>query len=253
MVAEFKRQLDSFRQDFVEAIEMAQASSAVEAMRSIGTTQWTPGPEHSWDPRDGPGLIRHINPSHPFIRDEVDRVRRMIGKGFVSAGRAEALDICVYLYNELKRHHIVYELEPQTLASGTQAIRTVTEILGGKAATCIDLACLFAALLKAAAQRPVLAVFEVKEYVHALAGYRAPNSILWDQQPSLGDLRAAVAPEDLILFEATGAAESDQVVAFETVQERCNGEKMLDFLTAKDAATRLIKSDVRLRYVVDVV
>lgn len=254
LVAQFRRQLDSFRLGFVEAVQLARESGgAVEAMRTLATTRWDPTLDQAWDPNDGPGLLRHIHPEHPFVRDEVDRVRRLVGGSFaVKTGNADSLDICMHLYAELKRHHLAYELEPQTMSTGKQAIRTAQDILSSKAATCIDVACLFASLLKAAEQSAIVIVLQTDKFSHALAGFRAPNAASWDGTPELGDLRRDLSLQDIVLFEATGVLESEEPVALETREERRVGGKMLDFMTARTAAERLILSDVRLRNVVEV-
>jgi hypothetical protein len=58
----------------------------------------------------------------------------------------------------------------------------------------------------------------------------------------------------LVLFETTGAVEvRGRTVAAETDAERREGGDMLDYRTAKDAATRLIlETDIELQHFVDV-
>lgn len=242
----FKEQLGSFRRGFVEAV-------GSEAVRPIGTTQWSPEPQQLWDVTDGTALRKHVNPTHAFVLDEVERLNKVLGSTVAArSGRAQGLDACMELYRAVRRHHLAYELELPSAERGRQAIRTPADILSSKAATCIDLACLFASLLSAAGLSPLIVVLETDRYLHALAGYRVSGAPGWAGAPGLGDLRAAVALADVVLFEATGAAESDRPVAAETEQERRHGEKMLDFTTAREVAERMIRSEVRLRFAVDV-
>lgn len=95
-----------------------------------------------------------------------------------------------------------------------------------------------------------MVVLEGPDFAHALAGYRALDEPPWGGQ-GIGDLRRAVELGDAVLFEATGAVEADASVGAETEQER--REKLLDFMDARAAATRMLgRSDIHLRHVVDV-
>ena len=142
-----------------------------------------------------------------------------------------------------------YERELHTLADGRQAIRSPTEIQRDKAGTCLDLACLFASLLQAAHLVPIVILIDRLGSAHALVGYLAPSGLLWDRQPTMSDVLAALRLGDIVVFEPTGAVESDNAVAAETEEERRLGEKVLDFTTALRAAQRLLETaDARLRY-----
>jgi hypothetical protein len=242
-MATFKLQIDGFRKGFVEAIDL----------RAIATTQWNPTQTQLWDPHAPEKIIDHLYPAHYFVQEEVARIRRIIDAGLVqSDSRKDAYEVCNLLYNEFRRFHFAYEIEPQMLANGKQAIRSASEIRRDNAATCLDLACFFSSLLKAANREPVIILLGRRRSAHALVGYRAPAGLLWDGQPEINDLRAAVKVEDIVIFEPTGAVESDTPVGAETEQERRTGGKMLDFETAVRAAKRLIASDVELRYFVSI-
>ena len=248
----FSEQFDSFRSGLVEAVSLAEESSATEAVRAIGTTKWEPAPEQLWDISEGSSLRNHVKPLHPFVLDQIDRVNRMLGSTLAArSGRGKELEVCMALYRGLAHLHLAYEFEPQSTVPGRQAVRTPADIVNSKAATCIDLSCLFGSLLTAAGLRPLAVVLDGKRYAHALAGYRAPHAPDWSGEPSLGDIRAALDLGDLVLFEATGAAESEQPVGAETAEERREGGRMLDFMTSRAAAERLIRSDVKLRFAVD--
>jgi hypothetical protein len=157
-------------------------------------------------------------------------------------------------YDGLKRRHFYYERELR-MVGNLQAIRTPTDIARTSGATCIDTTCLFAALLKAAGLNPVIAIIELTDQAviraHSLVGYVPPDGFALPTQAGLEDLRSALEHQDVVFFESTGCLESEQPVGAETAQERQFGEKMLDFLTAKQAAERMIRSEIRLRFLAD--
>jgi hypothetical protein len=251
MVIEFDRQLHSYREGLVRPVELARDTTAPAAARAIGTMKWQARADNEWDVRDGPALVAHVVPEHRFVQDEVARARaelnRMLG-GIVD--REGSLEVCNVLYDGLERHHFGYEWEALTSAGGLQAIRTPTQIAAHHTATCLDVACLFASLLEASQQAPLLVVLEGDGFAHALVGYRVRSSPAWDSQ-TIGDLRGAVRLGDAVLVEATGVTEADSPVAAETAAERRG--KLLAFSDAQAAATRmLVRADVSLRHFVDV-
>ena len=68
--------------------------------------------------------------------------------------------------------------------------------------------------------------------------------------PSLGDLRQAIQLGDVVLFEATGAVQTDGPVGAESAEDR--KEKQLDFETAIAAARKMLFSDKKLSLLLDV-
>ena len=73
---------------------------------------------------------------------------------------------------------------------------------------------------------------------------------MW-RNAELGDLRRAINFGDVIFFEPTGAVEADAPVAAEKGSERV--DKLLDFMSAKEAAIRMIdRTDIRIRHMIDV-
>jgi hypothetical protein len=144
-----------------------------------------------------------------------------------------------------------------SLRTGTAAdraehagVRTPTNIIEHRMATCIDAVCLFASLLEGAGQYPLVVVIERHGFAHAFVGYRLPSQsgrIASD----LTDLRALIARGDAVFFEATGVAESYQPVGLETAHER--RDKVLLFADAVAVAKRTLMADsIRLRHFVDV-
>lgn len=244
LVKTFQEQLDSFREGFVDAIDLSK----------IAATAWKAEDDNLWDPLDGKDLANHLAASDPFVTDEVEIVGKLVGGLISQTTSSQVWNVVRGFYDELKRRHFYYERELK-MVGNLQAIRTPADISKAGSATCIDTTCLFASLLKAAGQNPIIALVEIsaqgKSRAHSLVGYVPPSGFSLPAQPRLEDLRAAVDHQDVILLESTGFLESEQPVGAETIEERRIGDKMLDFLTAKQSAERLVKSDIALRFVVD--
>jgi hypothetical protein len=205
-----------------------------------------------WDPNDGPGLLAHIRPENSYVSDRVTGVMRGIDGGDPS--RTHSDQVCRGLYDRIRRDRFYYTVEPVTSQPIVQRIRTPTEIDALNCGTCLDFACLFASLLEAAHEQPVIVVTRSARDAHAVTGYLAPDAVTWDAPPRIGDIRAALKRGELVLFETTGAVEvRGRTVAAETDAERKEGGDMLDYRTAKNAATRLILgTDIELQHFVDV-
>jgi hypothetical protein len=244
LLAAFRDQVDSYRMGFVQAI-------STQDIREIGTTKRTPRPEQLWDSHDGPALIQHVNPANPRVHDVVNLVRKLMGGSFVNA---DPLEICTLIYRTIRTQHFAYEYEPPTLVADRQAVRTADDIWNDNAATCLDLACLFASLLKGAGLNSVIVIVAGPNFSHALVGYNSPAAPRWLDLPGLGNLRASLITGELVLFESTGATEHDTVVAAEFPQERREGNRSLEFAAAKAAAERLVqkRSDIEVTHVLEV-
>jgi len=206
-----------------------------------------------WNPNDGPTLLAHIRPEDTYVSDRADGVLR--GTTRAEPSRVQSDIVCRSLYDRIKREHFYYTFEPASSKTVVQRIRPPREIAALHCGTCIDLVCLFAALMESAHERPVVSLFRTRDAAHALAGYLAPDAVTWDASPGIGDLRGAVNRGELVLFEATGAVEAHSgTVAAETDGERREGNKMLDYQTAKDAAKRFIlRSEIELWHFIDVI
>jgi hypothetical protein len=251
MLAEFAQQVASYEKGLVSPVDIARASNPTDAARSVGTMDWGARDDNKWSVEDGPALVRHVHPDFAFVRDEVDRVRAQLDKplGRVD-GREGSREICNLLYDGVRRHRFGYETEQRTDTVGIQMIRTAKQIATHKTATCIDVACLFASMLEAAGQNPLIVVVTGSEFSHALAGYRVRGEPAWENR-NIGDLRGALARRDAVLFEPTGAIEADTPVGAETARERSG--KLIAFADAITAANRMLtKGDVNLKHFVDV-
>jgi hypothetical protein len=160
------------------------------------------------------------------------------------------MQMCRLAYDGVRRFRFGFEFEPPSPEPGVQVIRTPAQIETHRTANCLDLACLFAGILEAAGQAPILIVIDGPDFAHALIGVRNPGEPMW-RNPGHGDLRRALSFGDAVFFEPTGAVEADVPVAAETEQER--QDKVLDFMTAKVAAQRMVeRTDIRVRHIVDI-
>lgn len=206
----------------------------------------------AWDPADGPGLIVHIRPDDTYVTDRVDGVMRVLP--VIEDGRVRSDQVCADLYGRIRRDRFYYTFEPVLTHANVQKIRSPREIDALNCGTCIDFACLFAALLEAAHERPVLIVLRRAAGAHAIAGYIAPDAVFGESPMTLGDLRAAVRRGEIVVFETTGAIEArERTVGAETLSERREGNNLLDYRTAKNAAQRLLVQDgIELVHFVDV-
>ena len=119
-----------------------------------------------------------------------------------------------------------------------------------RTANCLDLACLFAAVLEAARQAPIIEIVDRPTYSHALIGVRGPSEPVW-VSPGRGDLVRAMTLGDVVFFDPTGAVEAEEPVAAETKEER--QDKLLDFSVARLSAERLlINPDSNVRHIIDI-
>jgi hypothetical protein len=239
VIVAFQNQVDSFRAGFVRAV-------STQDVRNIAITQRVPRPAQLWDPGDGPALIKHIDILNACVRDSVNDVRRITpGQSLVGV---DPLEICALLYGFIRTKHFAYEHEPPTLSVDRQAIRAADDIWNDNAGTCLDLACLFASLLKAAGLSPVILILTGRNFSHALVGYKAKSAAQWPDRPEMGDLRASMALGELMLFEPTGVAESEAAVAGELPEERRAGNRTLEFEVARSAGQRPMNSAIELRH-----
>jgi len=241
MLVAFNEQLMSYQAGLVSLDDPSKISQMQYKQRS----------ENLWKLEDGPGLADHVHPDHNFVRDEVSRVREEMDTalGRIS-DRAKTLDLCGLFYDGISRFRCGYEIEQQTDEPGMQSIRTPTQFQTHRTATCLDMACLFASLLEAAGQDPIIAVFDRNQSAHALVGYRLRGEPVL-KRATIGDLRNLIALGDAVLFEATGAVESENPVGAETSRERY--DKLIRWADAVEAGKRMVmQPDVQLRHFVDI-
>jgi hypothetical protein len=228
-------------------------ASGASAIHELSTPKDVLRSLSEWNPQDGPGLIVHVVPDDSYVSDRVEGVRRQLTNS--EPGRLYSDAVCNAIYDRIRRESFYYTFEPVLSNPSVQRIRKPKEIAALECGTCIDSACLFASMLEAAHERPVLIVVESSIGNHALAGYITLDAVVGESSVALGELRGAIGRGEIVVFETTGAFEaiSRPVVAAETLQERLDGGRKLDFRTAVTAGRRMIlRDDVKLRHFVDV-
>lgn len=252
LLAVMEIQLFSFRRGFVEPLAISEDPE--ESARAVATEEEETHEEYQWDFNRPEDLILHLDIDTQYVRERVDSASRAVG-GFGSrSDSAFSRIICAQLYDEIRRRGYYYDVEYKSISPGLQEISPPEDIASSRHANCLDLACLFAAMLEAAHQRPLIVILATKDFAHALAGYWQLDEISWDLPPVLSELRDAVQKGYAVLFEGTGAVESEKSIAGESDEQRRLGEKTLDFTIAEEAARRLLnRGDIELKYVIDVV
>jgi glycerol-3-phosphate dehydrogenase (NAD(P)+) len=182
-------------------------------------------------------LVHFIRPQDLHLRSDLDAVRRALGRGFpdiVSEGEHALL--CKTVYDVIRGHNWLYDFEPGLGDYSRQMIRPPREMYADRVGTCLDFACLFAALVECMQADPVIVRLQRPGGGHALAGCWIRNG---QAKPCIQDqylVQESLRRGNLLLFETTGAARARQSVAGE---ERPDSE-VLDFEAAQDAARSLI-------------
>lgn len=236
--------------DLLQNYQSVFATAGTSDIEQLATPKQISEALNYWDPNDGPSLIEHVVPDAAYVTGRVDGVTRLLTDA--EPGRVRSDDVCRGLYERVSKDHFYYAFEPVLSDPRVQKIRTPKEIDTLNCGTCIDFACLFASLLEAAHERPVLLVVDTPRGAHALAGYLAPDAA---QSPrtTLAELRGDLRRGEIVLFETTGAVTAHKTVAAETDAERQEGNRLLDYRTAKIAAQRvLFDAGTTLRHFVDV-
>jgi Protein of unknown function (DUF4011) len=120
--------------------------------------------------------------------------------GYRSGKRARALQIAAAIWAALLDERIVYALPPQSFERDGQKVRSPSDILARKIATCLDLTLLFAASLEQAGLHPLVGFLEG----HAFGGvWLVDDSFATTQIDEPQVLRKRLAANDIALFETT--------------------------------------------------
>jgi hypothetical protein len=237
----FEQQLESYSRGFCEKVPSGTAAGEKELVLP------------DWDPKEKASLVNYVQVGDPKLREDVNAVRRLFDTGFpalVADGRYD--DLVRAAYQQVQQHYWVYDFEPASKDYSRQRIRTPRDIHQDVAATCLDLACLFAAMLESMQANPV--ILRVTWWndgggAHALAGcwvrrQRPGRTLLADKEHVLCALRQG----DLLLLETTGAVRHRTRIAAE---ERNDGFLTYDQAKAK-ALELLERDDVYLDFLLDV-
>ena len=120
--------------------------------------------------------------------------------GYRSKKRTRALQIAAAIWAALLDERIVYALPPQSFERDGQKVRSPSDILARKVATCLDTTLLFAAALEQAGLHPLVGFLEG----HAFCGVWLVNDsfpTIQIDEPQV--LRKRLAGNDIALFETT--------------------------------------------------
>lgn len=235
----FDSQLHSYRRGFLEAMA-----------GEIETRGFVDRVANDWSPTEPEMLVNFVSVGDQFLRQYQYSIVDRFGSGFsdlVAEGRKE--DLCRAAYEEMRRYEWLYDFEPGSPDYTRQVIRTPAEILADRRATCLDLACLFAALLETMGADPVILRVTGRDAAHALAGCWLTNPpvdiVIRDQQR----VRSALTRGDLLLFETTGVARTAHSVGGEP--QRSTG--FLTFDEARKTAHDLVvQGTMRVDFLLDV-
>jgi len=191
-------------------------------------------------------LVLFVRTEDLYVIREVEEIRQLMGgAGFhemAVTGRIQ--ELCKLVYEQLQGHEYVYELEPAVESGVVQRIRTPTEIERSRTATCIDLACLFAAFLEAMRVRPVILLLRG----HALAGYWKgdPPGHPVLRRPEVLDFCRS---RSFVCIETTGAVRSRVPVR----GVRRSEDGTLSFEESLSVAERIVDTELEaVLYLVDV-
>ena len=120
--------------------------------------------------------------------------------GYRSKKRTRALQIAAAIWAAMLDERIVYTLPPQSFERDGQKVRSPSDILARKVATCLDTTLLFAAALEQAGLHPLVGFLEG----HAFCGvWLVDDSFATIQIDEPQVLRKRLALNDITLFETT--------------------------------------------------
>ncbi|MGO9741679.1 MAG: DUF3320 domain-containing protein [Roseiarcus sp.] len=120
--------------------------------------------------------------------------------GYRSGNRTRALRVAAAIWAALLDERIVYALPPQSFERDGQKVRSPTDILARKVATCLDTTLLFAASLEQAGLHPLVGFLES----HAFCGvWLIDDSFATIQIDEPQILRKRLASNDIALIETT--------------------------------------------------
>ena len=179
-----------------------------------------------WWARGIPELLAaFVRPNDPALitvtraaSDILDRRTGSTSLEGYQAGPLRAQQIADALFTAISDLHLRYVEPPASFEGTGQRIRSHGQVLSDGAGTCIDLACLYAAVLENVGLHPVLAVFEG----HAFAGYltedeQLPSVVVIDQGTALtiadSDFFDSVELTSVCGETATGFAYARQLTA----------------------------------------
>lgn len=152
-----------------------------------------------------PAFVMPNDPAVDRVLKAASDVLRRAGKpdainGYVSGRRERVWELASAIWSGVASLRLSYALPPASFEKVGQKVRTPSQILDGRVATCLDTTLLFAAALEQAGLHPML----VMTAGHAFAGvWLQPVEFAAVVTEEAAALRRRVDVEDLLLFETT--------------------------------------------------
>jgi hypothetical protein len=166
----------------------------------------------------GMGSMAELLPAFVMPNDPaVDRVLKGASDVLRRAGKPEAIDgyrsgkrervweLASAIWSAVAGLRISYTLPPANFEQTGQKIRTPSQILDGRLATCLDTATLFAAALEQASLNPLLILTEGHAFVGVWLQPIEFAALITDEAAAL---RRRLDLDDLVVFETTLATQS---------------------------------------------
>jgi len=187
-----------------EGALLAEAAHSVEL---LAHNQW-----------GGVGTMAELLPAFVMPNDPaVDRVLKAASDVLRRAGRPDAIDgyssgkrervweLTSAIWSAVAGLRLSYALPPASFELTGQKVRTPSQILEGRLATCLDTALLFAAVLEQASVNPIVVLTQGHAFVGVWLQPVEFAALLTDEA---GALRRRIDLDDLILFETTLATQN---------------------------------------------
>lgn len=176
------------------------------------------------------------DPAVDSILKGASDVLRRAGKsdaidGYNTKSRKRVWELCSALWTAISNVDISYAVPPASFEREGQKIRTPTQILDGKVATCLDTALLFAAALEQAGLHPFIIMTEG----HAFSGvWLQPQEFASIITDDVSAIRKRIQLQELIVFETTLATQSPRPRFSHAVDNATNQLTDENFILALD-------------------
>jgi very-short-patch-repair endonuclease len=161
----------------------------------------------------GLGTMAELLPAFVMPNDPaIDRVLKAASDVLRSAGKPDALDgyqsgergrvweLASAIWSAVAGMRLSYALPPASFERTGQKVRTPSQILEGRVATCLDTALLFAAALEQASLNPILVLTEGHAFVGVWLQPVEFGALVTDEAAAL---RRRFDLDDLVVFETT--------------------------------------------------
>src|SRR3984893_5478465 len=150
-------------------------------------------------------FVRPTDPSIDVILREASDKLAAAGRdaamdGYRKGTKARAWEIADAIWAALVSHSIAYVLPPKSFERSGQMVRAPSDVLSGRAGTCLDLTLLYASCLEQAGLNPILALTEGHSFVGIWLVDEDFSSLVVDD-PQM--LRKRVQLEEMVVVETT--------------------------------------------------